>query len=219
MHRGSRSARGSGRRRRLDTDQLNIEHQQRARRNGGRRVHVIRELRRNPQLVFRARLHQLQGLGPTRDHLVHTERRSSAVALGGIEHGAVEQLTGVVHRNLVSGLGVLAGARGDDLVLQAAGGGLDSRLLAVIGQEHLGSLVVRLGSGQARTLDQRHDLGLVFLRHLGLSSQCVADTLGDLFDRNLVGTDLGAAEILSDRHADGVAALFFRGGGGGLGGG
>src|SRR5437868_431475 len=62
----------------------------------------------------------------------------------------------------------------------------------------------------AGPLDQSHDLGLIFLRHLRLAGERVTDALSDLLDRDPGGADFGTPQVFTYRDADGVATLTFR---------
>ncbi len=103
----------------------------------GRPLLAVGQVLRDPQLVLAADRHQLQRLGPARDHRRQAEFGRLVAIVGTVEHGAVQQRATVMHAHVGAGSRLRAGARGQHLVLQARRRGHDARLLAVLGEERL----------------------------------------------------------------------------------
>ena len=127
--------------------------------------------------IFSTRLHQQQRFLPALDHRVDGERGRLAALVGAVELRAVEQRAAVVHRGLIGHLRRLARAGTDHLVLQAAGGGDDPGLLAVLGQEFGGGGLVGGAFAGTCLFDHGLDALAVFRLGSGLARQCVPQTL------------------------------------------
>ena len=113
--------------------------------DGAGTLGAVGEVGGDEQAPLRAFGHHLQSLHPAGDDTADGEGDGLAALDRRVEDGAVEQLAGVVHLNLVGGRRADALALFDDLVLQAAGRGLDLDALAVLAKERLARLLVELG--------------------------------------------------------------------------
>jgi hypothetical protein len=176
-----------------DVEQFDFEHQHLVRTDRRRRLLAIGQLRRDPELELGTDRHQLQALGPARDHALQRHHRRLATIVGAVEGLAVQQGALVVHLDAVGGGGLRALAFGQDLVLQAGGGGHHARLLAVLGQRLLALLQVRLGF--------RHRLGDL----LGLHA--LAEGLADFLGLVLGQQQLFAGELTLRRALTRVSTL------------
>src|SRR5690606_26302957 len=88
---------GDGVPRSAQLEQFDIEHEGGVRGDAaGRSGAAVGELGGDPEAVLRADRHQLQALGPARDHLAQAEGGRVVALVGAVEHGAVEQAALVV---------------------------------------------------------------------------------------------------------------------------
>src|SRR5690606_23959884 len=108
--------------RRLEVDQLDVEHQRRIRsdRTAQRTLLAVAQLRRDPEPVAAAAWHQLQAFLPARHHLVERELRRLTAFARTVEHLAVQQAALVAHPHPVAGPGAVALARREPSVLPPA---------------------------------------------------------------------------------------------------
>ena len=72
-------------------------------------------------MPLRANGHQLQGFGPTLDHLVYWKRNWTAILRRTIKLFAVDECASIIYLNNVGVLGFFAAAVLDYLILQSVG--------------------------------------------------------------------------------------------------
>ena len=120
----------------LDAEQFHLENQYAVGRNRrGRALVAVSQSGRDEQLPLVANLHQLQRLGPSRDHAVDRETGGLTTLNRAVEDRPVNQRALVMHLDRIRHLGGLARAGLDDLVLQPAGRGDDTFLFGVFSEK------------------------------------------------------------------------------------
>ena len=109
-----------GRRRRSDAEQLDVEDQGARRTAGTTRCIAIGQVGWNPETALLSHHHQLQTFGPTLDHALSGNSAGWPRSDRAVEHLAVGHPAGVVHLDLVLGVGLFgAGALLQNLAGQA----------------------------------------------------------------------------------------------------
>ena len=120
-----------------DLKQFDLEDKGGAGRNGADGLLAIAEVVGDVEDVLGAFVHKLQAFGPARDDGVQRELGGFAAVDAAVELGAVDEGAGIVDADTVGGFGFLAIAFLDNLVLEAALGGVDGLVEGVLLEEFL----------------------------------------------------------------------------------
>jgi hypothetical protein len=112
---------------------------------------AVGELGRDEETELGTFGHELDAFGPAGDDAVEGELDGLLALVGAVELRATDEGAGVVHKHGIGGLGALAGAGGENLVLEAAGGSDDAFLGGVVLEEFFtfGESNVRRGNGMS----------------------------------------------------------------------
>ena len=117
----------------LNFEKLDVENQRRIGRNHPTRTtRSVGQVRRDEEFDLATFLHELDTLGPARDDAIEGEGNGLVALVGAVELLTIDGGATVVDKDGVGGLGALSVTFGDDLVLEAAGGGVDAGLGGVL---------------------------------------------------------------------------------------
>lgn len=120
----------------LHLEQLHVEDQRLVRADVATgATGAVGEFGGDVEAEFATFLHELHALGPAGDDAVQRELDGFFPAVAAVKDGAVDQGAFVVDFDGVSGFRALAGAFGDDFVLETAGGHGDAFFLGVVFEE------------------------------------------------------------------------------------
>ena len=166
---------------------------------------AIGKIRGDSDLPLRAYGHKLEDLRPTLDDALQGEPSRLATVHRAVEDLTIDQRTVVVALDRIGELGLGTVTHLDDLILQAAGQGDDTRLVAVDLEEFFACFLVLLDGLATYFLEVvvDDDLGFV-VGHLRLSAfEYVTYTSEEVFQIDLI--EARGAEVLADAQPEGIA--------------
>ena len=179
---------------------------------------AVSKIRWNKKLIFRARFHQLQSLGPALDNAIDRKGGRRAALVGTIELGPVDQGSAVIDLDGVSLFWRGAGTFFQNLVLQTTGGGFNSffgfvlreKLFSFLGILFAGCLSGRGLFSEHVLLESAHHFFYLFVSQERLGSRdpvVHAFSQEGFIDVNQLALE-GGANIQANAVADLVLLIF-----------